>query len=514
MKQWKTAGILVMTGALTAPAAEWLTFGGDTARTGWAQEEKLLTKDSLKTFGLQWKLHLDNEAKELISLTAPVVVEDVFTAKGVKDIVVVAGSSDNLYTIDADSGKLLWKKNFTVAVKPKQQPHWLCPNALNDTPVLQKEEGGLGTMNVYVIASDGKLHAMNIIDGEDRFAPTQFVPAFSKNWSLNIHKGVLYTATSQGCGGAKSGVWAMDLQDPKHPVTMFPSKNGGLWGRAGVAIDASGNVFAESGDGDYDPAKGEYSDTVLEVAPRDLKLVDHYTPANFAWITKKDLDMGNMSPVVFPFKQWELVAAAGKEGVIYLMDAKSMGGPDHHTPLYRSPLLANEDVNLAGRGFWGSFATWQDPQGVRWLYAPVWGPPNSSAPAFATTNGSAEHGSIMAFRVEEKDGKPVLTPAWISRDMDVPEPPVVVNGMVFALSNGENTQQLDSSGHILNSHDRASKPSGNAILYALDAATGKELFNSGTAIPEFTHFSGIAVSNGRVFVSTYGSNVYAFGVKQ
>ena len=118
--------------------------------------------------------------------------------------------------------------------------------------------------------------------------------------------------------------------------------------------------------------------------------------------------MGNMSPVVFPFKQWELVAAAGKEGVIYLLDAKSMGGADHRTPLYRSPLLTNEDVNLAGRGFWGAFATWEDPQGTRWLYAPAWGPPHSQAPAFAMTNGAAAHGSIMAFKVEEKDGKPVL----------------------------------------------------------------------------------------------------------
>jgi outer membrane protein assembly factor BamB len=514
IKEFRYAGILLLIGSLCVPASEWLTFGGDAQRTGWARQEKLLTKDSLRNFGLAWKLHLDNEPKELVSLTAPVVVEDVYTSKGVKDIVVVAGSSDNLYTIDADTGKLLWKKTFSVEAKPKQKPHWLCPNGLNDTPLLQKERGGLGTMNVYVIATDGKLHVMNIIDGEDRFAPQAFVPPFSKNWSLNYHDGVLYTATSQGCGGAKSGIWAMDLKDPQHPVAMFPSKNGGLWGRAGVAIGPSGNVFAETGDGSYDPEKGEYSNTVIEVSPREVKLVDHYAPANYAWITKKDLDMGNMSPVVFPFKQWELVAAAGKEGVIYLLDAKSMGGADHHTPLYRSPQLANEEVNLASRGFWGSFATWQDAQGRRWLYAPVWGPPHSRAPAFPATNGPAEHGSIMAFQVEEKDGKPVLTPAWTSRDMDVPEPPVVVNGIVFALSNGENTQQLDKSGHILSSHDRATTPSGSAVLYAFDAATGKELFSSGKEIQEFTHFSGLAVSNGRVFISTYASNVYAFGIKQ
>ena len=108
-------------------------------------------------------------------------------------------------------------------------------------------------------------------------------------------------------------------------------------------------VVFETGDGPYDPENHQYSDSVIALSGTDLQLSDYYTPANRAWITKKDLDMGNMSPVVFPFKQWELVAAAGKEGVIYLLDAKSMGGPDHHTPLYRSPLLANEDVNLAGR---------------------------------------------------------------------------------------------------------------------------------------------------------------------
>ena len=52
------------------------------------------------------------------------------------------------------------------------------------------------------------------------------------------------------------------------------------------------------------------------------------------------------------------------------------------------------------------------------------------------------------------------------------------------------------------------------MLYAFEAATGKELYNSGNTIPEFTHFSGLGVSNGRVFVSTFASNVYAFGVKQ
>ena len=96
----------------------------------------------------------------------------------------------------------------------------------------------------------------------------------------------------------------------------------------------------------------------------------------------------------------------------------------------------------------------------------------------------------------------------------MPEPPIVANGIVFALSSGENVKQTNSAGHILMSKDRADAPAGNATLYAFDAATGEELFSSGKTITEFTHFSGLALSGGRVYVTTYESNVYAFGLKK
>ena len=39
-------------------------------------------------------------------------------------------------------------------------------------------------------------------------------------------------------------------------------------------------------------------------------------------------------------------------------------------------------------------------------------------------------------------------------------------------------------------------------------------FSSGKTIAEFTHFLGLAISGGRVYVTTYQSNVYAFGLKK
>ena len=56
-------------------------------------------------------------------------------------------------------------------------------------------------------------------------------------------------------------------------------------------------------------------------------------------------------------------------------------------------------------------------------------------------------------------------------------------------------------------------PTEDDLVYALDAETGKELFNSGDTLASFTHFGGIAVSNGRVFVTTWDGYVYAFGLK-
>ncbi len=510
-RTWLLALSLWLLAPLTA--SDWLTFGGDPQRTGWAQQEKDIDRNNVKDLTLLWKAKLDNQARELNSMTAPVAAEWVVTPRGMKEIVVVGGASDNLYAIDAASGEIVWKKTFTAEGKSNQAPSWLCPYSLNATPLIGKN--GL-EQRVYTISSDGKLHVLDIHNGEDKMPPTQFVPPFSKNWSLGLFRNVLYTTTSQGCNGAKSGVYAMDLSSADRKVSFFQASTSGagIWGRAGAVISPSGAVYAQTGDGQYDQNAGKLPDTVLQLAGPDLKLVDYYTPSNHTYLTRKDLDTGSMSAVYFPFKKWELLASAGKEGVIALLDAKSIGGGDHKTPLYRSPLWVNSEADFAGRGFWGSFATWQDESGERWLYAPALGAPAEKAPPFAHTNGAAPNGSIMAFQVEEKDGKPVLTPAWISRDMNVPDPPIVANGVVYAVSTGEFTRQWKPDGGLFNSKERAAQHTGNAVLYAFDSATGKELFSSGNTMSGWTHFSGIAISAGRIFVTTYDSTLYAFGLKQ
>jgi outer membrane protein assembly factor BamB len=494
------------------PAANWLSAGHDPQRTSWSPEETDINRSNAKSMALLWKAHLDNEPRELNSLTSAIVVEWVVTDKGMKEVVVVGGASDHLFAMDAGTGKLIWKKTFAVDGKSRQEPFWLCPNALNATPLIRKD--GLAA-SAYAIASDGKLHVLNVIDGEDRMTPIQFVPPFSKNWSLNLVDGKLYTSTSQGCNGAKSGVYAMDLESANHKIDFFQASTGGagIWGRVGVAVSKGGMVFAGTGDGNYDAGQGRLPDTILQLSAKDLKLIDYFTPANHNYLTRKDLDMGSMSSAVFPFDGHEIVAAGGKEGVVYLLDAKQVGGGDHKTPIFHSPVFVNEEADFAGKGFWGAFATAEDEKKTRWLYAPASGIAASGV-KFPITNGDAPNGSIMGFRIEEKDGKPAVVPAWISQDMNLPEPPIVAGGLVFAISNGEFARQSKGDGALFTSAERIAKHVGNTILYAFDAATGKQLYSSGDTMPSFTHFSGISISGGRVFVTTFDSNIYAFGVKE
>jgi outer membrane protein assembly factor BamB len=497
----------------------WTTFGGDPQRTGWNKTEADLTLESVKYLKLEWSVKLPSEPKALSNLTAPLVRANIATPKGVKDLVVVAGASNQVFVIDGDTGKIFWEKTLGAEGTPQRRDSWLCPNGLTATPVIGPVPRAPGSaapgfgQALYVLASDGKLHAFNLVSGEDVIAPTPFVPPFAKSWSMNLVNGQLYTTVSQNCNGVKSGVYAMDLSSDDRKVSYFEASSNsgaGIWGRAGAAITSDGRLIVETGDGTFDPEKNQMADSVIALSPQDLKLADYFTPRNRTWVTKKDLDMGSIGPTVFTFKNWELVAASGKEGVIFLLDTKALGGPDHRVPLYRSPLFANEEVNFAGKGFWGAFSTWEDAAGTRWLYAPAWGPP-TAATKFAQQHGDTPDGSLMAFKVEEQAGKPVLTPAWNSLNMSVPTPAIIANGVVFALSDGDSPVQFGPSGNLLGVEDRKAK-AGHAILYALDAATGDVLFASGDAIHGFSHFSAFAVGGGRIYVGTEDGAFYAFGL--
>jgi outer membrane protein assembly factor BamB len=210
--------------------------------------------------------------------------------------------------------------------------------------------------------------------------------------------------------------------------------------------------------------------------------------------------------------------------VIYLLDADNLGGVDHMTSLYQSPRLGNDTQDFQAMGTWGSLATAQDAKGARWLYIPMWGPPAKAGPKFAMTNGDAPSGSIMAFTVEDQGGKPALVPQWVSRDMNLSSSPVVANGVVYALQTAESAVQVPKSVFTpdgrrqpfdvnANAVNRIMTPHSTMTLFALDAATGKELWSSKKVMDGNTvHFTQPVVALGKVFAVDHAGHLWAFGL--
>jgi outer membrane protein assembly factor BamB len=496
----------------TAGSPEWTTGSFNPQRDAWQRNETKITPANAKNLQLLWKAKLPVKTMGMQSFREPLILSGIPSSGGTKNLTVFIGSSNEVYALDSDTGTIVWQKKLPWASEKPQEPGegrgFICTNAQSATPVVTP--AGEGDRFLYVLASDGYLHTMALGSGDEKDAPIQVLPApYGKPYGLNLVKNVIYTITGQGCAGVPNALYAVNLANKK--VTVSQPPQAGLWGVAGPTIGADGSIYFESGDGAYDAKSGRLSTSVegFTFSNDTLTLKDYYTPSNYEWLTKRDLDM-NGTAVIFPYKGRELMVASGKEGRFILLDTKSMGGADHQTPVYRTALFTNVNANFQTEGTWGSHAAWKDKNGTQWVLAPTG---SKVEVKFPVTNGDAPNGGIIAMKVEDKDGKPTLQPAWVSRDMVTAEPPVIANGVVYTLGGGEFTGQAnDTEGGLFSAEERI-KRSVPAKFYALDAMTGKELFSSGEQISSFLHQAGLSVAGGKVIFGTFDGTVYCYGLK-
>ena len=118
-------------------------------------------------------------------------------------------------------------------------------------------------------------------------------------------------------------------------------------------------------------------------------------------------------------------------------------------------------------------------------------------------NGAVTNGPLVAFTVVDQNGAPTLQPQWTSRDLAAPVTPAVVNGVVFALRAERRGRRHRG--------ERAQR-STPAVLYALDGATGKELWTSGDTITSFVRGVGPSAGDSQVYVVDADGTLYAFGM--
>jgi len=465
---------------------DWPLFGGNAQRTGWEKTDSRITRENVKDFQLVLKQKLDIKAGGPHSLSAPVVIGLLISYRGFKELAFVAGSSGNMWALDADLERKFWERHFDVAkskagCSAAATPALIPPinfAARKPAPAAKPAPGGpdvepdatgpaflrpshFGSPRpVFTLASDGKVHVLNTSNGEDLTPAMQFVPPNARPSSLTFEDGFLYATTSGRCGGTPDAVWALDLSGTAPPVTFAPP-GGGLPELGGLAMGADGTVYTRTGDGD-----------VLALSAKELKLLQSYTAPKVYFRTA---NLISPTPVVFSYKEHDVIVSATNEGRLVLLDSRSMG----------TPLSQTEPIASSGR-IWGGLSSYEDPDGARWIYAPVW--------------SDSETGSIVAVKLEERDGKPVLTKVWASENIISPEPPVITGGMLFVLSAGK---------YGFNEYPKGSS---HATLFAFDAATGKEMYSTKDQVPVPATLSGLTLANGRVYFTTVDNTLWAFGI--
>lgn len=528
---------------------EWSTSGGDAQRSGWIRKDFLISPASMATgkFGLLWKLKLNNQARQMHYLSHPMLVNNAMGYKGFRSLTMLSGPENKLFAVDNDFGEMYWEKQFEVAVP--RESSGACPGgslsasarAVNPDPaslagrgpvvrspyrgVLGEPGAGVvestppagaagrggagggrggagagrgggrgrspaqktGAQLMTTLTSDGVLHFVSPITAKELLKPVPFLPANARATDLTWVNDVVYAATVGGCGGVPNAVWAVDMSVENPQAVSWPTNGGSVVGN--LAFGSDGTLFAAIGEGQV--AAGGYANAVVALDPKTLAVKD--------WIVQTGAGFAS-SPVVFQNKGKDLLAEVATDGRVFLMDAAVLGGVDHKTPLQITPASAGPRGNVRADGL----ASWESPTGTRWLLVSSAAP--AAAAGFPSVYGAITNGAVTAWRLKP-GSQPALEAVWVSRDMVAPLPPIVVNGVIYAAASGE---YLPGDASI--SNDERERRSSPAVLYALEAATGKVLWNSGSIMSSYAHGTGLSSSPGQVYLATADNTVYGFGM--
>jgi outer membrane protein assembly factor BamB len=505
---------------------DWVTSRADAHRTSWIRSDVVISPDSMQKpgFVLQWKTMLDNQPRQLNSLRPGVVIGNL--GFGSKPLSFIMGSANRVFAVDNDTGVVFWQRTFESSGDGAGTPQ--CPGGITSAatrpativptipiwrgmqsrpayssgvgapgegvPASLMGRGRAATVSapappraagpapapaapapplpqvVYALSSDGQLHTLGPYSGKDLNRPLAFLPPNAHAADLIALNNAVYTTTMNQCGGVPDAVWAVDLGG-SNAITTWRSEGGSPAGPPAFATD--GTMYVSLG-ARTAAGNGGYANAIVALDSRELTVKDWFTLPGVEFVT---------GPLLLNTGSREIVAAATRDGSIVLLDARSLGGRAHGTALSRTAASSERTGFLAS-----GLTTWVDSTGTPWVAMPT-----------ATT--------ITAMKVGSVNGAPTLQAGWTSRPMRAPLSPVIVNGVAFVVSTGE---YVPSAALAVSAADRA-RQSVAAVLYALDAGTGRELWSSGTTITSFVHGPAVWPGIGQIHVATYDNTVYAFG---
>lgn len=493
----------------TAYSQDVLTYHNNNARTGLNNKETTLTPANVNVahFGKLFTIPADG----LVD-AQPLFLSNLTIAGVTHNVLIVATEHGTVYAFDADSGAKLWNVTTLKSGETTSDIRGcgqVSPEiGITSTPVILRPQTGHPVIYVVAMSKDSsskyhqRLHALDATTGAELhggpvdisakypgtgdnssggfviFDPSQY----KERAGLLLIGHTLYLAWASHCDIRPYTGWIMAYNATTLAQTsvlnVTPNGNeGAIWNAgAGMAADATGNIFLLDANGDFDttmnasgfPANGDYGNAFLKLSTANgLAVSDYFEMDNQAQENGSDTDLGSggtllVTPKDSTGKVWQLAIGAGKDSNLYVVNRANMGKfNSNQNAIYQQ---------LAGAlpgGIWSMPAAYNG----RIYYGPV------GSPILAFLFKNAKLLSQPVASTPTPYGYPGATPS-VSANASA-------NGIVWAV---ENTNP--------------------AVLHAYNATNLLELYNSNQLATGADHFGAgnkyitPTIAHGKVYVGT------------
>jgi outer membrane protein assembly factor BamB len=301
------------------------TRGYDLARTGATNHETVLSTTAVRTHGIA-KLFSMQIPDDPRLEAQPLAVGGVRMTNGqTHDVIFQASMGNSVYAFDAQTGAQLWRTNLGRPIAgTKQIDAWLINIAwgILSTPVIDEAAGilyacawispdGTAAKGQHFLAAlrlaDGSLvHPLLNLEGATYAPPGLPVQKFAsaqrkQRAALTLTQGhvlIPFGTIAESASTARGWLIAVDVAAWRIAATWCSTvtgSGGGLWhGGAGPAIAADGSIFVITGNGSFDPGKGDYSESIVKLTlrtgtPASLTVASWWTPWTDAQRAGEDL---------------------------------------------------------------------------------------------------------------------------------------------------------------------------------------------------------------------------------
>jgi hypothetical protein len=513
---------LSVNAAVAGGGVDVTTYHYDVGRTGLNASETTLTQTNVNSssFGLIQTFTADGGVD-----AEPLYLSGLTVGGQQQNVLFMVTENDSVYAYNADTGTQLWKTSVLESGEQPSDDHGcgqISPQiGITSTPVIDRSFAPNGAIFVVGMTKDSsgkyhqRLHALDITTGAELTGSPSEIAAtypgtgdnssngnvvfdpgqYAERAGLLLMNGTIYMGFTSHCDDRPYTGWLMAYSEQTLKqaavLNLTPNGNeGSIWmAGAGLAADANGYIYFLDANGTFDtslnangmPSQGDYGNGFIKVSTANgtLTVADYFEMSNTVSESNNDTDLGSGGALVLPDitdnsgTVHQLAVGAGKDGNIYVVNRSNLGkfNSNNDSAIY-------QELDGVLNGVWAMPAYFNNT-----VY---YGDQGGTLKAFPIAN--ALLATTPQYQTTASFTYPGATPSISANGTS--------NGIVWAVANNS-----------------------NAALYAFNASTLAELYDSNQAANGRDHFGPgnkfitPMIVNGKVFVGT-PSSVAEFGLLQ